>query len=175
MTRSGAKIFSDGGTGAEIWFPVPQKQFVGQASCTNNAMFYSVFWTKLFWTRSQKLQVVGGGAKKFWCPETESEIWEPAPMSLVRRGLTGVIIALWRTLLRYSKMEKLSCEILICNCNRTITISARMKANENFSDASVERFFSVRINRVMSPSDAVDLGRPVTAHLNFMWFTDTFS
>jgi len=50
-----------------------------------------------------------------------------------------------------------------------------MKANENFSDASVERFFSVRINRVMSPSDAVDLGRPVTAHLNFMWFTDTFS
>jgi len=35
-----------------------------------------------------------------------------------------------------------------------------MKANGNFSDASVERFCSVRINRMISPSDAVDLGRP---------------
>jgi len=32
-----------------------------------------------------------------------------------------------------------------------------MKANGNFSDASVERFYSVRINRMMSPSD---LARP---------------
>jgi len=38
---------------------------------------------------------------------------------------------------------------------------ARMKAIGNFSDASVERFYSVRINR-MSPSDTVDIGRPVT-------------
>jgi len=37
---------------------------------------------------------------------------------------------------------------------------ARMNANGNFSDASVERFYSVRINRMMSPSDAVDLDRP---------------
>jgi len=44
---------------------------------------------------------------------------------------------------------------------------ARMKANGNFSDSSVERFYSVRINRMMSPSDAVDLDRPVTAYLNF--------
>jgi len=36
---------------------------------------------------------------------------------------------------------------------------ARMKANGNFSNASVERFYSVRINR-MSPSDAVDQGHP---------------
>jgi len=36
---------------------------------------------------------------------------------------------------------------------------ARMKANRNFSDASLERLYSVRINR-MSPSDAVYLGRP---------------
>jgi len=36
---------------------------------------------------------------------------------------------------------------------------ARMKANGNFSDAGVERFHSVRINRMMSRSDAVDLGR----------------
>jgi len=33
-----------------------------------------------------------------------------------------------------------------------------MKANGNFSEAIVERFYSVRINR-MSPSDAVDLDR----------------
>jgi len=35
-----------------------------------------------------------------------------------------------------------------------------MKANENFSDASVQRFHSIRINSMMSPGDAVDLGRP---------------
>jgi len=34
---------------------------------------------------------------------------------------------------------------------------------------------SVRINRMTSPSDANDLGPPVTAYLNFRWFTDTFS
>jgi len=34
----------------------------------------------------------------------------------------------------------------------------KMRANENFSNARVERFYSVRINR-MSPSDVVDLGR----------------
>jgi len=37
---------------------------------------------------------------------------------------------------------------------------ARMKANGNFSDASVERIYSVRIYLMMSPSDANDLGRP---------------
>jgi len=39
-------------------------------------------------------------------------------------------------------------------------MSARMKADGNFSDASVERLYSVRINRMMSPSDAVDLDHP---------------
>jgi len=52
---------------------------------------------------------------------------------------------------------------------------ARMKANMNFSGGSVERFYSVRINCRMNPSDVVDLGRPVTTYLNFRWFTDTFS
>jgi len=36
----------------------------------------------------------------------------------------------------------------------------RPKANGNFNDSSLERFYSVRISCVMSPSDAVDLGRP---------------
>jgi len=35
---------------------------------------------------------------------------------------------------------------------------ARMKANGDFSNATLERFYSVRINRA-SPSGAVDLGR----------------
>jgi len=42
----------------------------------------------------------------------------------------------------------------------------RMKANINFSDASLERFYSVRINR-MSPSDAIDLGRPCNSSFEF--------
>jgi len=42
-----------------------------------------------------------------------------------------------------------------------------MKANGNFSDTSVERFYSVRINRMMSPSDAVNLGRPCTSLFEF--------
>jgi len=36
-----------------------------------------------------------------------------------------------------------------------------MRANGNFSDASLERLHSVSINRVMSPSDAVDLESPL--------------
>jgi len=44
---------------------------------------------------------------------------------------------------------------------------ARMKANENFSDANVERFYSVRINRMMSSSDAVDLARPSNSLFEF--------
>jgi len=36
----------------------------------------------------------------------------------------------------------------------------RPKANGNFNDSSLERFYSVRISCVMSPNDAVDLGRP---------------
>jgi len=43
---------------------------------------------------------------------------------------------------------------------------ARMKANRNFSDASLERFYSVRISR-MSPSDAVDLGSPCNSLFEF--------
>jgi len=44
---------------------------------------------------------------------------------------------------------------------------ARMKANGYISDASVEGFYSVTINRMMSPSDAVDLGRPCNSLFEF--------
>jgi len=43
----------------------------------------------------------------------------------------------------------------------------RIKANGNFSDASVERFYSVRTNRMISPSDANDLGRPGNSLFEF--------
>jgi len=58
---------------------------------------------------------------------------------------------------------------------------ARMKANWNFCDASLERFYSVSINRVMSPRNDHESNiigpcdAPVTAYLNFRCFTDTFS
>ena len=132
---------------------------MGQASFTNNAMFYSVFfWTKLVWSRSQKLQDIGTGAKKLWCLELElePEIWVLAPMSLVRGGLTGVIIALCRAVLKNGEANMRNSHLLSRNYNRTI-MPAKMKANENFSDASVKRFYSVTINHVMSPSNAVDL------------------
>jgi len=45
-------------------------------------------------------------------------------------------------------------------CHTATVMPARMKANENFRDASVEQFYSVKINRMMSPSDAVDPGHP---------------
>jgi len=40
-------------------------------------------------------------------------------------------------------------------------MSAKMRANGNFSDACVERFYSVSINRMITPSDAVDLESPL--------------
>jgi len=45
-----------------------------------------------------------------------------------------------------------------------------MKANGNFSDANVERFYSVRINRMMSPSDADDLSRLYNSLFEFQVF-----
>jgi len=44
---------------------------------------------------------------------------------------------------------------------------ARMKANAYFSDASGKRFYSVRINCMMSPSDTVDLSRPCNSLFQF--------
>jgi len=44
---------------------------------------------------------------------------------------------------------------------------ARMKANGNFCDAGVERLHSVKINRMMNPSDTVDLGYPCNSQFEF--------
>jgi len=57
----------------EICVPVQPTQFVEQANCTNKTMFFSFYWTKLFWSRSQKLLEVGDGAKIFGYLELEPE------------------------------------------------------------------------------------------------------
>ena len=57
--------------------------------------------------------------------------------------------------------------LLLRNYNRTTIMPGRMKVNGHFSDASVERCYSVRINRMMSPSDAADLGRPCNSLFEF--------
>jgi len=44
---------------------------------------------------------------------------------------------------------------------------ARMKANGNFRDEGVERFYSVKINRIMNPSDDVDLGHHCYSQFEF--------
>jgi len=44
---------------------------------------------------------------------------------------------------------------------------ARMKANGNFSDTIPEQLHSVKINRMISPSDAVDLGSPCNSLFEF--------
>jgi len=76
MVGAGAKNFEMVEPEPEIWVPVPQAQirFEGQASYTNNTSFFLIFWTKLFRSQSQKLLVVGAGAKKIRCPEPEPEI-----------------------------------------------------------------------------------------------------
>jgi len=62
----------------EIWVQVPQAKFLGQVRCTNNAMFFSFQWTKLLWSRSQRLLDVGPRTKKFRDLELEPECWVPA-------------------------------------------------------------------------------------------------
>jgi len=44
--------------------------------------------------------------------------------------------------------------------HRATIMPAKMKANGNFSDASLERLYSDRINCMVNPRDIVDLGRP---------------
>jgi len=53
--------------------PVQPTQFLEQANCTNNTMVFSVYWTKSFWSRSQKVLEVGAGAKNFGYLELEPE------------------------------------------------------------------------------------------------------
>jgi len=51
--------------------------------------------------------------------------------------------------------------------HRATIMPARLKANGNFSDASVKRFNSDRMHFMMSPRDAVDLGRSCNSLFEF--------
>jgi len=67
-------------------------------------------------------------------------------MSLVRGGLTGVIIALWRILRNNGRVFMRTSDWLLRSKSDTATImSARMRANGNFSGARLERLLSVCI------------------------------
>ena len=89
-------------------------------------------------------------------------------MSQVSGELTGIIIGLWRTLLNNWEVIMSTSYLLLRNQrHRATTTPAKMEASENFSDESGERFYSVRINRMMSPIDSVNLGRPCNSLFQF--------
>jgi len=82
-------------------------------------------------------------------------------MSLVCRELTDIIIALYHTLHNNRRVLMRTSKSLLRNYRYIATIElARIKANGNFNNASLERLHSVSglgINGVLSPSDAFDL------------------
>jgi len=79
-------------------------------------------------------------------------------MSLVRRGLTGVINALLRRLRNNGCVLVRTFHSLLNNQHhRATTVPVTIKANGNFSDLERLASVSVIIKRVTSPSDAIDL------------------
>ena len=93
------------------------------------------------------------------CPVTRADMNEPGTQS---RGLTVLISALWRVLRNNGRFLTRTSHSLLRN-QRHIgkIVPPRMRANGNFSDASLEWFYSVSINRAMSPSNTVDLELPL--------------
>jgi len=87
-------------------------------------------------------------------------------MSLVCRELTDIIIALYHTLRNNRRVLMRTSNSLLRNYRYIATIVlARIKANGNFNNASLERLHSVSglgINGVFSASDQFDL----ESHLN---------
>jgi len=86
-------------------------------------------------------------------------------MSLVCRELTGIIVALEHTLRNNRRVLMITSNSLLRNLRHIATIVlARIKANGNFIDASLERLHSnsgLGINGVTSPSDVFDLESPL--------------
>ena len=141
-----------------------QSNLVSETFCL---IFFMLHGFKL----NEKWELLNGGAAA-WNLSSGST-------ALVRRGLSGVITDLWRTLLNNGEVIIIYC--YVTNVTEQQIMPARIKANGNFREASLERFYSVSINRVMSlrndhknniigPCDS-----PVTAYLNFRRFTETFS
>jgi len=84
-------------------------------------------------------------------------------MSLVCGELTDIIIPLQHTLRNNRRVLMRTSKSLLRHCCYIATIAlARIKANRNFNNASLERLHSVRgINGVFSPSDPFDLESPL--------------
>jgi len=86
-------------------------------------------------------------------------------MSLVCKELTDIMIALYHKLSNNRRVVMRTSNSLLRNYRYIATIVlARIKANGNFNDASLERLHSVSdlgINGVLSLSDAFDLESPL--------------
>ena len=77
-------------------------------------------------------------------------------------------LGLWRRLLDNGEIIMRISHLLLHNITSQGNDKASLnESKKNFSDASLELFYSVRINRMMSPSDADDLGRPCNSLLEF--------
>jgi len=77
MTGTGAKIFRWWSRSRSLKFGFRfHSPNLGQASCTNNAVFFIFQWTKSFWSRNEKRLDVGtgAGAKYFRYLEPEPDI-----------------------------------------------------------------------------------------------------
>jgi len=82
-------------------------------------------------------------------------------MSLVPRGLIGVIIALWRALRNNAQvLMKLLIYCYVNQRHRAMIVAARMKVNGNFSDISLERLYSVPKNAWWARVTVLTWSRP---------------
>jgi len=73
--EAGAQVVLDGwGRSLKFGFRFYRYQLWNMRIIQIIQVFILIFWTKLFWSQSQKLVEVGVGAKKFRCPEPEPEI-----------------------------------------------------------------------------------------------------
>ena len=91
-------------------------------------------------------------------------------MSLVYRGLTGVIIAWWRGLRNNAQvLIRTSHSLLRNQRHRAIIVPVRMRANGNFGDKNLEWLHWVNKKCMMSPSDAIDLESPLLKCFKLCW------
>ena len=151
----------DGGTGAWNLGSASTEIACWASELYKQYNVFLIFWNNLFWSRNQMLLDVGAGAKKY---RLDARSWSRSLKFEYRLRSLGTHRTYWRyhcfvTYKNGAAMMRTS-HLLLRNYTRTTIMPARMKANGNFSDASVERFYSIRTNRMMSPSNAVDLDRP---------------
>jgi len=67
----------------EILVPVQQTEFVMQVICTKKTIVFSFYWTKSFWSRSQKLLRGLIRSQKTWRPGAGARNWSSGSTGLV--------------------------------------------------------------------------------------------